>query len=98
MGTKHYVWGDADMLTFLFHTESRNFSFPDVDATIEAGREDLDPAVRAEAYAIAQRTIMDRLVAVPLVSEIEYTAYRTSIQGLILTPFKILYVNDLTRE
>jgi ABC-type transport system substrate-binding protein len=98
IASRHYVWGDADMLTYLFHTESEYFSYPDIDRDIEAGRESPDPELRAKAYAIAQRTIMDKLIAVPLVSEIEYIAYRKSVQGLFLTPMKMLFVNDISKD
>jgi peptide/nickel transport system substrate-binding protein len=98
MASRHYVWGDADMLTYLFHTESGYYSFPDVDKAIEAGRDDPDPDVRSKAYAIAQRAIMDKLVAVPLVSAIDYIAYRKSIKGLVLTPMKMLYLNDVSKD
>jgi peptide/nickel transport system substrate-binding protein len=98
IATKSYVWGDADMLTYLFHTESEYFSDPERDALIEAGREDPDPAERAKAYAAAQRAIMEKAVAVPLVSDIDYTAYRKSVKGLILTPLKMIFVNDISKE
>jgi peptide/nickel transport system substrate-binding protein len=98
IASRHYVWGDADMLTYLFHTESEYYSYPDVDRDIEAGRESPDPEVRAKAYATAQRTIMSKLIAVPLVSEIEYIAYRKSVQGLFLTPTKVLFVNDISKD
>jgi peptide/nickel transport system substrate-binding protein len=98
IATRSYVWGDADMLTYLFHTESRYYSYPDIDTLIEAGRENPDPSERAKAYAVAERAIMDKAIAVPLVSDIDYTAYRKSVKGLILTPLKMIFVNDISKE
>ncbi|MDR1966578.1 MAG: ABC transporter substrate-binding protein [Synergistaceae bacterium] len=98
IATRSYVWGDADMLTYLFHTESQYYSYPDIDALIEAGRESPDPAERAKAYAVAQRAVMEKAIAVPLVSDIDYTAYRKSVKGLILTPLKMIFVNDVSKD
>ncbi|MDR1509099.1 MAG: ABC transporter substrate-binding protein [Synergistaceae bacterium] len=98
IATRSYVWGDADMLTYLFHTESEYYSYPDIDALIEAGRESPDPQERAKAYAAAERAIMGKAIAVPLVSDIDYTAYRKSVKGLILTPLKMIFVNDISKE
>jgi ABC-type transport system substrate-binding protein len=98
IATRHYVWGDSDMLTFLFHTEGGYYSYPEIDKLIEAGRENPDPVIRGKAYAVAERAIMDQAIAVPLVSAIEYTAYRKSVQGLLITPLKVLFVNDVSRD
>lgn len=98
IATRSYIWADADMLTYLFHTESDYYSFPDVDKLIEAGRENPNPEVRAVAYAKAQKAIMDKAVAIPTVSNIDYTAYRKSLTGIILTPIKTIFVSDIAKQ
>jgi peptide/nickel transport system substrate-binding protein len=98
IATRSYVWGDADMLTFLFHTDSGYYSYPDIDKLIEAGRESPDPTERAVAYAKAERAVMEKAIAVPLVSAIDYTAYRKSVKGLIFTPLKMIFINDISKE
>ena len=98
IATRSYIWADSDILTFLFHTDSGYFSFSDVDELIEAGRVDPNPEVRAVAYAEAQRAIMDKAIVIPTVSNMDYTAYRKSLTGIILTPIKTIFINDIAKQ
>jgi peptide/nickel transport system substrate-binding protein len=92
---RHYSWPDADMLTWLVHTDSGYYNYPDADKLIEEGRKSADPKIRSDAYAIAQREIMKRGIIVPLVSNVEYTAYRKDLKGVVFTPLYIM-LNDVT--
>jgi len=94
---RHYSWPDGDMLTWLAHTDSHYYSYPDIDKLIEDGRINPDPNVRAKTYAIAERAIMERGIIVPLVSNTEYTAYRKDLKNLVFTPM-FLFLNDAVRN
>lgn len=94
---RHYTWPDGDMLTWLAHTDSGYFNYPDIDKLIEAGRESADPEVRAKVYALAEKAIMERGIIVPLVSNIDYTAYRKSLKGIVFTPL-FTFLNDAKKD
>jgi peptide/nickel transport system substrate-binding protein len=94
---RHYSWPDSDMLTWLAHTDSGYYSYPDVDKLIEDGRVSADPDVRAKAYTLAERAIMEKGIIVPLVSVIQYTAYRKDLKNFLITPL-FTFLNDVTRD
>jgi ABC-type transport system substrate-binding protein len=94
---RHYSWPDGDMLTWIAHTDSGYFNYDDIDKLIEAGRENPDPEVRAKAYALAERAIMEKGIVVPLVSNMEYTAYRKELKGVVITPL-FTFLNDAARD
>jgi peptide/nickel transport system substrate-binding protein len=94
---RHYIWPDGDMLTWLAHTDSGYFNYPDVDKLVEAGRESADPEVRAKTYAVAERAIMDKGIIVPLVSNIDYTAYRKNLKGIVFTAL-FTFLNDAKKD
>jgi len=86
------------MLTYLFHTDSKNYSFPDIDKLIDDARYELDPAKRAEIYGQAQALIMEKGLAVPLVTNINYVAVRKEIKGFSLSLDGQPYVTDLDKK
>jgi peptide/nickel transport system substrate-binding protein len=94
---RHYSWPDGDMLTWLAHTDSGYFNYPEIDKLIEAGRESADPEVRADVYAVAERAIMEKGIIVPLVSNIDYSAYRKELKGVVFTPL-FIFLNDAKRD
>jgi ABC-type transport system substrate-binding protein len=94
---RHYSWPDGDMLTWIAHTDSNYYSYADVDKAIEAGRESSDPDVRAKSYATAERAIMEKGIVIPLVSNIEYTAYRKSLENVVITPL-FIFLNDAVKN
>jgi peptide/nickel transport system substrate-binding protein len=94
---RHYIWPDGDMLTWIAHSDSGYFSYPDIDELIVEGRKSADPAVRAKAYAAAEREIMNRGLVIPLVTNIEYTAFRKNIKNLIFLPTYFI-INNVVKE
>jgi peptide/nickel transport system substrate-binding protein len=94
---RHYSWPDGDMLTWLAHTDSGYYSYSDVDKLIEAGRVSSDPEVRSKAYTIAERSIMEKGIMVPLISNIEYAAYKKSLKNIVITSL-FIFLNDAVRE
>jgi len=98
LGARRYEWADGDMLTYLFHTSSKNYSFPDIDKLIDDARYELDPAKRAEIYGQAQALIMEKGLAVPLVTNINYVAVRKEIKGFSLALDGQPYVTDLDKK
>ncbi|MGB5987428.1 MAG: ABC transporter substrate-binding protein, partial [Desulfobacterales bacterium] len=98
LGARRYVWADGDMLTYLFHTDSENYSFPDIDELINQGRYELDPAKRAEFYGQAQALIMEKGLAIPLVTKINYVAVRNNVEGFSLAVDGTPYVTDLNKK
>ncbi len=98
LGARRYVWADGDMLTYLFHTESENYSYPDIDAIIEKGRAETDPKKRAEIYGQAQDLVLDKGLAIPLVSSVNYVAVRKNIKSFVLAVEGTPIMNDVVKE
>lgn len=89
------VTGDADYGLFaLFHTSehvpagsNRSFySNPLVDALLDEGRTNPDPAVREQIYADAMQIIWDDAAWLFLHSETQLTAIRNEVQGFVVHP------------
>ncbi len=98
LATRYYVWIDGDMLSWLFHTMSGYYSFPELDAIIDKGRYVTDPQKRAEIYAEAQEAVLDMGLTIPLVSSIEYRAVRKNIKGFFFMPDGSAVLNDVIKE
>ena len=98
LGTTRWVWPDGDMLTYLFHTDSGNFSYPNVDTLINKGRYETDSKKRAEIYAQAQDLILDMGLVIPLFSDISYVAVRKDVQGFALAGDGTSILNDLEKN
>ncbi len=98
LGSRRFVWPDGDMLTYLFHTDSGNYSYPPVDALINKGRYETDPAKRAAIYAEAQELVLEMGLAIPLVSNINYVAVRKDVTGFSLAVDGTGILNDLQKK
>lgn len=98
LGARRYQWADGDMLTYLFHTDSKNYSFPDIDELINQGRYEMDPVKRAEIYGKAQELILEKGLAIPLVTNVNYVAVRNNIEGFDLSVDGQPYVTDLRKQ
>ena len=88
------VTGDADYGLFpLFHTSSigtagNRFRYrnPQVDALLDRGRSEVDPAIRLPIYAEVQRIIRDDAPWVFVLQNEHLVASTASVQGLSLSP------------
>lgn len=98
LGARRYQWADGDMLTYLFHTDSNNYSFPDIDDLVNQGRYELDPAKRAEIYGKAQALVLEKGLAIPLITNVNYVAVRKNIDGFALAVDGQPYVTDLNKK
>jgi peptide/nickel transport system substrate-binding protein len=84
-----YTYTDADILYVYFHSSQEsgaglNYTFyksPTLDRFIVAGRETLNPAAAARAYAQAQRYMDQNVVIDPLWTNLGVTATRTRVHG-----------------
>ena len=98
LGARRYQWPDGDMLTYLFHTDSKNYSYPEIDKLVNQGRYELDPAKRAEVYGQAQEMVLEMGLAVPLVTNVNYVAVRKSIKGFYLQADGQPFFTDLEKK
>jgi len=98
LGARRYQWADGDMLTYLFHTDSNNYSYPDIDELVNKGRYELDPVKRAEIYGQAQALILEKGLAVPLVTNVNYVAVRKDVGGFALAVDGMPYVTDYNKK
>jgi peptide/nickel transport system substrate-binding protein len=97
LGMRKFRWPDGDMLTYLYHTKSKTCSFPDIDQAIDEGRYELDAAKRAQCFAKAQALILEKGIAVPLVSIYRYVAVRSNVTGFAMNMDGTAVVNDLDK-
>jgi len=98
LASRRWQWFDGDMLTYLFHSDSRNYADPDIDALINAARYEIYPQKRAEIYAQAQGLILEKGLAIPLYSDFYYVAVRKGIKGFVMSANGTVYLNDLEKE
>lgn len=81
--------GDYDGLYALFHSSliGSNFNFaclndPDIDAMLEQGRSETDPAARRELYLTLEQQLAELAVGAPLVDEYSVWAGQATVVGL----------------
>lgn len=87
--------GDPDQALWpLFHSSMHGtqgnrtfYDNPEVDALLEAGREEQDPEARAEIYEEAQEMIVEDAPAIYFNESISMNAYRTEVEGLYIDDF-----------
>jgi peptide/nickel transport system substrate-binding protein len=94
--------GDYDGLYALFHSSliGNNFNFaclsdPEVDAMLEQGRAETDPAARRQLYLDLELKLADMAVAAPLVDEYSVWAGVASVQGLQFNGFTYPVFSDV---
>lgn len=98
--------GTADSVFYPnFHSanigESGNRVFmddEDLDALIEAGRQEMDDEERDEIYSDIQRELVDLAPIVPLFQPEFILGVRNEVKGLIHLPTKMLYLKDVYIE
>ena len=80
---------DPDGLFALFHSSlvAGNFNWscvknPKLDALLEQGRRESDPAKRRAIYVSIAQLAIDEALTVPLVDELSVWAFRAGVQGV----------------
>jgi peptide/nickel transport system substrate-binding protein len=94
--------GDYDGLYSMFHSSliGQNFNFaglndPDIDAELERGRTETDPAARRELYLALCQRLADMAVAAPLVDEYSVWAGAANVQGLLFNGYTYPIFGDI---
>lgn len=96
--------GDGDYNQYnLFHTDSLGspgnhfyYQNPEVDALIEEGRIETDPAKREKIYEDAMQIEMDDAVYIPIRNYEHLAVYSNNVKGFWLSPSNYLMLNDVT--
>jgi peptide/nickel transport system substrate-binding protein len=84
--------GDADFGLYAnfhsqdFNTNRSHYSNPTVDEALETARSSLDPEERLEAYAVAQRQIVEDVVWIPIYQTRETVVTQEWVNGYIPHP------------
>lgn len=80
---------DPDIIRTTFHSSNvdggfnwSKFSDPQLDAWLEAGREEMDEAARREIYANIQQHIMEQAIIVPIRDYVNLNAAHADVQNL----------------
>lgn len=86
-------YGDPDNIAFAAYHSSRNggwqnavYSNPEVDALIEQGRAEIDPAKRVEIYKTFQKTVVEDAPDIFGVLEKRRLGMRDTVSGFQFTP------------
>ncbi|XDB00401.1 ABC transporter substrate-binding protein (plasmid) [Sulfitobacter sp. LCG007] len=86
-------YGDPDNIAYAAYHSSRNGSWqnavyanPEVDALIEAGRSEVDPAKRVEIYEAFQKAVVEDAPDIFGVLEKRRIAMRDTVKGYSFTP------------
>ncbi len=94
--------GDADYNQYnLFHTNSNgrgnsfNYTNPELDTLIEAGRKEQAPAKRKEIYAKAQEIEIKDALLVPIRNLEHVTAISKNVQDFWISPSGYLMINEV---
>lgn len=97
-----YEWNDPDGLNvFLSSSRIRQtnrvfYSNKEVDALLDQGQRELDPAKRVGIYAEAQKIILAEAPWQPLYNPVEGMAVRDRVNGLKVGAMGRMLVNDVT--
>ncbi len=85
------AWASSDpvVLSTVFHSSNidggsalTKYADPDLDAFLESGESSIDEAARTEAYAGAQRLIMEQAIIAPVSLWPQHVAYASDVTGL----------------
>jgi peptide/nickel transport system substrate-binding protein len=95
---------ELDVLYALFHSSNvgagskQNYAClkdPEIDRSLEQGRQELDPASRKQLYLDPSETLLDMAVVVPLVDQLNVFALRPDVHGLKFTGVSYPVVTDV---
>lgn len=97
---RFYSWFDpAGILPYLLHSTIGNYTYsnPEVDSLFEQDRSTaLSPTERIALYTRIQSILLEDAPWVPLYVDINYTAVRKNVEGLIvMPPFATLFIQDV---
>jgi len=94
--------GDWDGLWVLLHssTVGGNFNWscvsdPEIDALLEQGRVEGDPAARREIYLEIEQMAMERALVAPLVDELSVWAMHDNVNGLLFNGFTYPVITEI---
>lgn len=98
MGSRRYVWNDADILYYVF-TENSGYpwSDPEVTAALTDARYVVDTEERVEAYEEFHDEYFKELPGVPLFADNYCIASSVAVQGLVVTQDGRAIFNDVTK-
>ena len=99
IGSRQYEYSDADMLYYLFTSES-GYLFEDTALTIALtiAREENDPEKRVEAYEKASEILAKDFKAISLYAENNFIASRANVSGLVVSKNGNSWCNDVVRS
>jgi peptide/nickel transport system substrate-binding protein len=99
------AWASSDpvVLSTVFHSDNIESGFnltkyadPELDALLDAGSSTIDEAARAEAYAGAQRLIMEQAIIVPVSLWPQHVALSAAVSGVARDFRNYLWLYDAT--
>ncbi|HKX01824.1 MAG TPA: ABC transporter substrate-binding protein [Methylomirabilota bacterium] len=89
MGSIFLRTNEADAMYALFHSSTigSNFNWScysnrEVDALLQEGRAQLDPAKRRAVYLKVQHMLLEQAIAIPLMDKLSVWAVRDSVKGI----------------
>jgi peptide/nickel transport system substrate-binding protein len=99
MGTRNFVWNDADILYYVF-TGNSGYIWDDAEVTaaLEEARYVVDPSERVKAYEDVQELLVPLMKGVSLFADNYCVATKKDVSGLIITNDGRTFVNDLIKE
>jgi peptide/nickel transport system substrate-binding protein len=99
------AWASSDpvVLSTVFHSANidggsalTKYADPELDALLETGESSIDEAVRTEAYAGAQKLIMDQALIVPVALWPQNVAVAADVNGVERDFRNYLWLYDAT--
>jgi peptide/nickel transport system substrate-binding protein len=96
LALRRFSWPDPDILIYLVHSTIGNYTYsnPEVDRLLELGRNVVDLTERTRVYSKAQEILLRDLPLIPLFVLKDYIAVNKNVEGLIVTPFGDIIIND----
>ncbi|PWB53362.1 MAG: hypothetical protein C3F13_09470 [Anaerolineales bacterium] len=92
----------SNFLDILFHSKSdinvSGYTNPEVDAILEQGRVELDPAKRLNLYNQAEKLLLEDHAAIPTDHSMDYILVNPRVQGYTLTHFGVKWFMELWLE
>ncbi|MDR2657012.1 MAG: ABC transporter substrate-binding protein [Oscillospiraceae bacterium] len=97
-GIQGLSWGEPFLILNYAHYDPDNLvgdELAEYQALVDDAVHEIDEELRAEKVGIAEDYLMKDLSILPIYSDVGYTAYRSDLKGLIITPVANFYFNDV---
>ncbi|MDR1568884.1 MAG: ABC transporter substrate-binding protein [Oscillospiraceae bacterium] len=97
-GIQSLSWGEPFLILNYAHYDPDNLvgdELAEFQALVDDAVTETDEELRAEKVGLAEDYLMNDLSILPVYSDVEYTAYRTDLEGLVITSVANYYFNDL---